>query len=686
MQRAAPWLLALLLAALGACTWLLLRDDGTDKSAARLARPAAEEPAPAVLPGAGRAGPTSGGPAPIEVPHERPQAPSKETDPFAVTGPVRRVSGRIVRLTDRLPLVGVDILVARRDVGDGPGTAGEDLVQARSGADPPGSFVLDGVPTDEARLVMSIRQTGFERDDTWTLPAGADDVEDLDVPFDSGFRLAVRVTDEAGRSIAGAIVEAGDAKPAGTDAQGRALIRDLLPGNGEEAVRVTAAAPWRQRERREVREPQDHAELVELVIALPGSGVIEGRVSAGDGRSVGDTYVRVAFEMTDDHGRTAPARLSDDTDRDGRYRIDHVPAGRYVVQAGEAARAPARADEPSAQRYQFSPLHAATLDGTPRPGDDDSTWNTDVIVSTGEVTTLDIVLPASASLRGRVRQPSGAPVADAELDARSVRRWPTRAMNGSTVTLSNDIMIASEGAGDGTGETVLRVPEMTGRTDARGEYLLPRLPPGEIVLSVRDVTGALRPFEVHRVLLPGESARLDVVLEAGLHVRGTVLDERGEPLQGATAYVHDPAVHRGVAQHRAVTGADGRFDLGGLPPGTRRLQLDMPGHLTLWDEVEPGGPDGRWTLRPSPQMRGQVVDARTGEPLRDFDVTLATDGSQSSWSGHTYADGRFAYDCEDDALYSVTILAPGYREQSKQDVLPSTTAQTPLVFRLDPSP
>jgi hypothetical protein len=196
----------------------------------------------------------------------------------------------------------------------------------------------------------------------------------------------------------------------------------------------------------------------------------------------------------------------------------------------------------------------------------------------------------------------------------------------------------------------------------------------------------LRPAEITRVLLPGERALLDVVLESGLHVRGVVVDALGRPVEQAGVYVTDPEQSGGGSSQRGTTDAEGRFDVGGLTPGTKRLRIDKVGCVTDWDEVQPGGADGRWTLLPAPVLRGVVLDARTGEPLRDYDVSIATEGMRSSYSGATYEEGRFAYDCEDDGLHTVTIQAAGYREQTRADVAPSTTATTPLVFRLDPEP
>ncbi|MHC5211290.1 MAG: carboxypeptidase-like regulatory domain-containing protein [Planctomycetota bacterium] len=491
MNRTASLLLAMVLAALGAAVWLLTREDSGPGETPRLTRPAEEEPAPAVLPEVDAARGETAAPEPIEVPAAAEGAPPEPGAPGPA--PFRRVTGRVVRLSDGTPIPGVTIRAVDREPeesAEGPVAPGI-VVQSRTSMSPAGTFVLESVPTLGVRFDLSIARPGFRRSGQQVLPAGEDEVTNLELVFDTGFAIEGFVTDDTGRVLPGAVVEAGDAQVVRADANGRFRVLDALPKGDEEAVRITASAPWHQRVNRELHAPDDHRVVPELTLELPGSGVIEGRVLRADGRPVVDTWVRVAFLMTDKHGQTAPRRLSDDTDGQGRYRIDHVPAGRYVVQAG---------------------------------------------------------------------------------------------VNAKQAAISVD----------------------------------------------------------------------------------------------------DPELPRGVLRHRATTDSEGRFDIGGLTPGEKRLQIGKQGYVSIWVPVEPGAHDGRWTLLPAPVIRGRVLDARTGEPLHDFDVTIAAEFMTASYNGDTYEEGRFAYDVDDDGPYTVTIEAAGYREQSRRDVVPSMTEATPLLFRLEP--
>lgn len=61
-------------------------------------------------------------------------------------------------------------------------------------------------------------------------------------------------------------------------------------------------------------------------------------------------------------------------------------------------------------------------------------------------------------------------------------------------------------------------------------------------------------------------------------IRGTVTDAQGAVLPGATVTATSPNLHR--SDVFATTGADGRYQLVGLPAGTYRIDVTMPGFTT----------------------------------------------------------------------------------------------------------
>ncbi|HTE06741.1 MAG TPA: hypothetical protein VK824_11130, partial [Planctomycetota bacterium] len=86
----------------------------------------------------------------------------------------------------------------------------------------------------------------------------------------------------------------------------------------------------------------------------------------------------------------------------------------------------------------------------------------------------------------------------------------------------------------------------------------------------------------------------------------------------------------------------------------------------------------------SHSVQGVVVDAVTGRPVPRFSLTLAgSNGSVQRGEGEHPA-GRFASDMSDDAPCAVTIDAAGYESETKEHIVPSSTATAPLQFRLKP--
>jgi hypothetical protein len=267
----------------------------------------------------------------------------------------------------------------------------------------------------------------------------------------------------------------------------------------------------------------------------PASGErsIRGRVvAAADGsalprvRLLVNTPDRLAEPvLTDDEGRfvvpngaAAPPPVVTDTDDLGEFRIGGLHAGRYTVEILGA---------PTAERDPLSRLNRRLQQDPnaplPEPGSPPAT----VALRAGEdadgVELVDASRPAivppppdnlpddqqgTGTVTGRVTSATGRPLANA------------------VVHLSRDAMVT-------------RVTS----TDAQGRYTLRGIPEG--AFSVRAIkTGhgdreygqlgaslAGRPFS----LRDGQTVeRIDIVLPEASTISGTVVDDRGEPLEGVT--------------------------------------------------------------------------------------------------------------------------------------------------------
>ncbi|MFI0903177.1 MFS transporter [Streptomyces sioyaensis] len=159
------------------------------------------------------------------------------------------------------------------------------------------------------------------------------------------------------------------------------------------------------------------------------------------------------------------------------------------------------------------------------------------------------------------------------------------------------------------------------------------------------------------------STRVDLILTGAGRLHGTLFGgPEGTPLDGGSVVVTDT---RGDVVARTVSGADGRWEVAQLPPGTYTLVLSAPGHRpqARAGELSGGEPerlDAR--LEPAATVRG-TVRGPGGRPLADAAVTLVEDGTVA---GHTVTgpDGVFAFTELSGSHY--TLTAAGYPPHAAQ--------------------
>lgn len=307
----------------------------------------------------------------------------------------------------------------------------------------------------------------------------------------------------------------------------------------------------------------DSNETFGIDFALARAGAITGQVRERDGlpfEGVRVTAWPVAFRDStvvippDSSGGIGPdgsfygwgpMSYSASTGPAGRYRIDGLPAGLYIV---------------SASGWTAWQSVTVWYDGVRDPG-----LATEVGVRGGTtVDGIDFVLPLSTgegSISGRVTDASGDPVSGA---------WVTP-------------VHASNPAGADC------CPEWGGAsTDRDGRYELHGLPPGEYFVRAAsygqwarverwypdaETIDTALPVPVHR---DEATAGIDITLpvgETGASISGTVKDATGEPLVWAQVLVQDldsmvGELDRLPIQAWAWTDSLGSYTVGGLPPGS----------------------------------------------------------------------------------------------------------------------
>ncbi len=553
---------------------------------------------------------------------------------------------------------------------------------------------------------------------------------------------------EDGRPVAGAVVHAfavDDPSKHGrarSDADGHYAIRGLASARYVVEVLATDYLPvfygnvgtYAQATRVEVTDP-DATDGIDFSLVQGGS--IAGVVVDAGGNPVSGAYVTASRFYADDRydaddlveeraeDRTEPAGRSSwaVTGDDGAYRIGGLVTGEYRLQAQVSGRwYHATVWYEDARDY-----HAASPVA---------------VVEGGERTGIDMTLPLpplDAAIAGRITNTDGHPVAGAAVTvqaAGAVRRHYPADSDDPTMPRTSDAWEDSDGSTpgfegsepgeggsgddpDADGEIPDILPEDgidTRRiwahvmTDDDGYYVIDQLPAGTYVVSAGASSGwewvqrwyddAVSPDDATDVVL-GASQRLrgiDIVLPLRLataSIAGTVLDQNGAPLAGASIQV-SPAAAGGVVPdiepHRlwayGQTDRTGSFHIDRLPAGSYLVHAwysagDRFGQtwFDAADSPETATPvrvaegevrrdvDLRITVRPLfGAVAGTVTDAATGEPVRRAYLQLTPmhrDPVRSAPLMYgapmaiTDDSGRFRMERIPEGSYALTLYADG---------------------------
>ena len=147
--------------------------------------------------------------------------------------------------------------------------------------------------------------------------------------------------------------------------------------------------------------------------------------------------------------------------------------------------------------------------------------------------------------------------------------------------------------------------------------------------------------------------QLELRLQTGQRLSGLVVDDLGRPLPGAAVEVrpterpNDPDILKmalKIRALRAVTGADGRFDVGGLSGDRWMLEASKTGHVTeLRFGIRPEERDVRIELPRGVTVVGKVTTA-DGAPLTRFRVETRSTPPPPAAPASTATDPAVAAD------------------------------------------
>jgi protocatechuate 3,4-dioxygenase beta subunit len=378
------------------------------------------------------------------------------------------------------------------------------------------------------------------------------------------------------------------------------------------------------------------------------------------------------------------------TDADGRFRLDRVAAGAIAFMAAADGLAPSRIER---------------LD----------------VVDGGTYRDVVLELGAGETLRGIVVDERAQPVAGALIEVIPMER-------------PEDPEVV---------KMALRVREVRGLSGADGRFTIAGLS-GERLFVQASKTGYVTRV---RFAVPLDGGELKLLLERGVEVKGSVtrsdgqpvprfrvatntteLDAEGKPVPGsdrraAERTMRGFAFGRGdpretgmrlragtkVSQRRPgdewqeVQSADGRFELRGIPPGRVRVRVRAEGFLEppAQEVVLAAGAASAelaFVMEQGMTVRGTAVDARSGRPVAEAQVTayaqgnderrrgggpggmlrfggdredfdfLALSAADGRRSALTDGKGRFEIDGLAEGTYRLTGRHPDFAKESVRDV------------------
>lgn len=162
-------------------------------------------------------------------------------------------------------------------------------------------------------------------------------------------------------------------------------------------------------------------------------------------------------------------------------------------------------------------------------------------------------------------------------------------------------------------------PREPASTSADGQFLVAGLSAGDWSLRVNRPGFATVTAGPFKVVDGQEEPYAEIVLEPGASISGRAVRTGGEPVPDVMLVATRGG--GGGQAATATTGPDGEFRIDGLVPGAIYALRALTGHAEEKQGIRAGADGVEITIGGSGTIRGTVLDASSGRPVPEFEVT-----------------------------------------------------------------